>query len=181
MFIDLFVKIVCPSYCLSRLGLNFQTQPVPWIEINLTEHLASPKFETCFKYRQICGKFEISSHLLRRKEISETFWYFQLNSQEVIIKVISTVTNESIFLVSISMSRSPCVISMYWSLLFTRFWPPTVYFFQGGEVFDRLVEKVTFSEMETADLLVQLLCAVSFMHEQVKKVGSFYWWKHYVM
>jgi hypothetical protein len=46
--------------------------------------------------------------------------------------------------------------------------------FQGGEVFDRLVEKVTFSEMETADLLVQLLCAVSFMHEQVKKVGSFY-------
>ena len=37
---------------------------------------------------------------------------------------------------------------------------------QGGEVFDRLVEKVTFSEIETADLLVQLLCAVSFMHEQ---------------
>jgi hypothetical protein len=48
-----------------------------------------------------------------------------------------------------------------------------VYFFQGGEVFDRLVEKVTFSEMETADLLVQLLCAVSFMHEQVKKLVRF--------
>ncbi len=48
-----------------------------------------------------------------------------------------------------------------------------MYFFQGGEVFDRLVEKVTFSEMETADLLVQLLCAVSFMHEQVKKLVRF--------
>jgi serine/threonine protein kinase len=33
-------------------------------------------------------------------------------------------------------------------------------------VFDRLVEKVTFTEAETADLLVQLLCAVAFMHEQ---------------
>ena len=39
-------------------------------------------------------------------------------------------------------------------------------FFQGGEVFDRLVEKVTFTEAETADLLIQLLCAVAFMHEQ---------------
>ena len=32
-------------------------------------------------------------------------------------------------------------------------------------MFDRLVEKVTFTEAETADLLVQLLCAVAFTHE----------------
>lgn len=37
---------------------------------------------------------------------------------------------------------------------------------KGGEVFDRLVEKVSFNEAEAAGLLVQLLCAVAFMHEQ---------------
>jgi len=37
---------------------------------------------------------------------------------------------------------------------------------KGGEVFDRLVEKVAFDESEAATLLVQLLCATAFMHEK---------------
>jgi hypothetical protein len=45
---------------------------------------------------------------------------------------------------------------------------PSFCIVQGGEVFDRLVERVTFTEVETADLLVQLLCAVAFMHEQAR-------------
>jgi len=37
---------------------------------------------------------------------------------------------------------------------------------QGGEVFDRLIEKVAYDEMQAVDLLVQLLCAVSYLHDR---------------
>ena len=37
---------------------------------------------------------------------------------------------------------------------------------KGGEVFDRLVERVSFKELEAADLTVQLLCAVQHIHDQ---------------
>lgn len=36
-------------------------------------------------------------------------------------------------------------------------------------MFDRVVEKVAFDESEAATLLVQLLCATAFIHEQVIK------------
>jgi serine/threonine protein kinase len=38
---------------------------------------------------------------------------------------------------------------------------------QGGEVFDRLLQKVSFDEMQTADLVGQVLCAMSYIHTQV--------------
>lgn len=37
---------------------------------------------------------------------------------------------------------------------------------KGGEVFDRLIEEGRFSEMATAKIVVQLLCAVDHIHRQ---------------
>lgn len=37
---------------------------------------------------------------------------------------------------------------------------------KGGEVFDRLIEQGNFSEKETASLVVQLLCALNYIHDQ---------------
>lgn len=36
---------------------------------------------------------------------------------------------------------------------------------KGGEIFDRLIELGSFSERETAALIVQLLCALNYLHE----------------
>ncbi len=36
----------------------------------------------------------------------------------------------------------------------------------GGEVFDRLIEHGNFGENQTAALIVQLLCAVNYIHEK---------------
>jgi serine/threonine protein kinase len=36
---------------------------------------------------------------------------------------------------------------------------------KGGEVFDRLLERGAFSEAEAAAIVVQLLCAVGYIHD----------------
>ena len=37
---------------------------------------------------------------------------------------------------------------------------------KGGEVFDRLIEQGNFGETQAASIVVQLLCAVNYIHEK---------------
>ena len=49
-----------------------------------------------------------------------------------------------------------------------EFWKSVNYFFSvtGGELFDRIVEKGSYTEQDASDLIRQVLEAVDFMHDK---------------